>query len=64
MSHREQLPRWPLRLHLQRLRLFLFGWMNPEHYREYKKLLQESRRLRRAIWDRDRSARQPDQVEG
>ncbi len=57
MSSREQLPRWPLRLHLERLRLFLFGWMNSEAHREYRKLVRENRRLRRAIREREQSAR-------
>ena len=57
MSRRAQLPRWPLRIHLTRLCLCLFGWINPERHSEYKQLLQENRRLRRAIRERERSAR-------
>ena len=47
MSCRTQLPRWPLRMHLWRLPLWLFGWINPDSHREYKRLLQENRRLRK-----------------
>ncbi len=57
MSRRTQLPRWPLPMHLWRLPLWLFGWIDPESHREYKRLLQENRRLREAIRERDRSER-------
>ena len=57
MSRRTQLPRWPLRMHLWRLPLWLFGWINPDSRREYKRLLQENRRLRKAIRARDRRER-------
>ena len=57
MSRRQQLPRWPLRMHLTRLPLWLFGWLIPEQHREYKRLMKENRRLRRAIREQDRLER-------
>ena len=56
MSHHERLPRWPLRMHLHRLWLSLFGWMSPELHSEYKQLIRENRRLRSEIRERKRSA--------
>ena len=42
------------RMLLSRLLIALFGWLNPDQHREYKRLRRENRRLRRAL-------RQPDQ---
>ena len=51
------LPRWPLRMHASRVLFWLLGWMNSERHEEYKHLLHENRRLRRAIRDHARSVR-------
>jgi len=37
----------------------LFGWMNPQQHREYKRLSKENRALRRALRDPERSDKQP-----
>lgn len=57
---RHELPRWPLKMHAYRVLFWLFGWINPERHAEYKQLLRENKRLRRAIRDRERSERLTD----
>ncbi len=39
----------------------MFGWMNLQPHREYKRLSKENRALRRALRDPERSAKQPDE---
>ena len=55
---RSALPRWPLRMHVWRVMLRLFGWViNRERHEEYKELLRENKRLRKAIRDDERAER-------
>ncbi len=35
---------------VSRLLIALFGWLNPDQHREYKRLREENRRLRHAVW--------------
>ena len=54
-----RLRRRPLRILLSQLFMALFGWMNPQQHREYKRLSKENRALRRALRDPERSDKQP-----
>ena len=44
---------------VSRLLVALFGWLNPDQHREYKRLRDENRRLRRALRESDLGGEHP-----
>ncbi|MCH8342368.1 MAG: hypothetical protein IH983_00085 [Planctomycetes bacterium] len=44
---------------VSRLLIALFGWVNPDQHREYKRLREENRRLRHALRESDQRGEHP-----
>ena len=57
-SHRASAHTMPEML-VSRLLIALFGWVNPDQHREYKRLREENRRLRHALRESDQRGEHP-----